>query len=127
MAMSKQDKKFREIGARLVETCATCMHEHFGHCLKHEIQFIASTTHMFFVCNDYDGVSIQDLEQITIGVSKIVPMDRTYERHWTTCPHCKWEGWHGFLIRHEMMAGGDYENPILTATDHCPKCKNVVE
>ena len=64
---SRNDKALlRRIGGRVVETCFTCVFEfNSSCCTTHEFQFVRSTTHRIFVCNDYKPIPDSEMSAVT--------------------------------------------------------------
>jgi hypothetical protein len=110
------------MGARLVESCATCQHEVATRCVKHGYSHVSTTTMLHLVCNDYACIGTQYLSRVTVGLSDQVPLVGTPNMHWTTCPHCKWRGWDTELIVHILSAG---EAEITSRA--CPKCQAEIK
>jgi hypothetical protein len=123
--------KLREIGMRFVETCATCAHgvvpDLWGSCRRASYTHGKHTepldmpAHLLMVCTDYKRCDAR-VEQLAGGLSGVVPVVGTDPLRWVTCPGCGWSGWHTRLTTHVMNAGDH-----VSATEHCPRCNNVVE
>jgi len=128
-------EKLRDIGARFVETCATCEHgkqiphEHdgemlrrWGSCSKHTYAYDKRNVqtnlpaNVLMSCNDYQRRDSYML-LLSKGLSKSVPVRSTTNLNWTICPHCTWKGWGTQLILHELSTGD-----VSVWSWCCPTC-----
>ena len=128
MHMKKEEvEKLHEIGARLVETCLTCVHSNAHgnlnkstrdrHCTRHNI-----VLPNIAVCNDYsDGANLTSARerrrQPPTAIRKVLPLVATEETFWAACTNCAWQGWS--CDRNDRYHS---DHDTLPLRDRCPNC-----